>query len=37
MPELKELLSEREKLQAELSGIESESEQGVSRIHNTYN
>ena len=32
MPELKELLSEREKLQAELSGIESESEQGISRI-----
>ncbi len=32
MPELSELLSEREKLQAELSGIESESEQGVSRI-----
>ncbi len=32
MPELKELLSEREKLQAELSTIESESEQGISRI-----
>ena len=32
MPELKELLSEREKLQAELSGIESESKQGISRI-----
>jgi len=32
MPELKELLSEREKLQAELSGIESDSKQGISRI-----
>ena len=32
MPELSELIAEREKLQAELSGIESESEQGVSRI-----
>lgn len=32
MPELSELIAEREKLQAELSGIESESTQGISRI-----
>lgn len=32
MPELKELISERDKIQAELSAIESENAQGISRI-----
>lgn len=35
MPELKEVISERDKIQAELSGIESENAQSVSRILET--